>query len=72
MRQLKVSVDITHTYIGDLRVELLSPAGRRAILHSQLGGAQDNLAMTYDSAAPASVLAAFARTAGGRATGSCA
>ncbi len=56
-RQLKVSLDITHSFIGDLRVELLSPAGRRALLHAQLGGAQDDLVMTYDSAAPSSVLA---------------
>lgn len=59
VQQLKVSVDVTHTYIGDLRVELLSPSGRRAILHAQLGGAQDNLAMIYDSSAPGSVVAAF-------------
>jgi M6 family metalloprotease-like protein len=59
VRQLKVSVDISHTYIGDLRVELLSPTGRRAILHAQLGGSRDNLVTTYDSTAPSSVLAAF-------------
>lgn len=51
VRQIKVDVDITHTYIGDLRVELLSPTGRRAILHSRLGGSQDDLITTYDSTA---------------------
>ena len=50
--QIKVGVDITHTYIGDLRVELRSPAGRRAVLHAQLGGCADNLVTTYDSASP--------------------
>ena len=59
VRQLRVGVEITHTYIGDLRVELLSPTGRRAILHAQLGGSSDDLIMTYDSAAPSSVLATF-------------
>ena len=49
---IKVSVDIEHTYIGDLRVELASPGGRRAVLHTQQGGAADNLVMTYDSASP--------------------
>jgi len=56
VRQLKVAVDITHTYIGDLRIELVSPAGRSAVLHAQLGGSQDNLVVSYDSAAPLSPL----------------
>ncbi len=57
--QLKVAVDITHTYIGDLRIELASPAGRSVVLHSQLGGGQDNLVVSYDSAAPLSPLSAL-------------
>ncbi len=57
--QLKVSIDITHTYIGDLRIVLISPAGRSVLLHSQLGGGQDNLVVTYDSAAPLSPLSAL-------------
>lgn len=57
VRQLKVEVAITHTYIGDLRVELLSPTGRRALLHSRLGGGKDDLAISYDSAFPSSPLA---------------
>lgn len=56
VRQAKVSIDIAHTYIGDLRVELLAPSGQRATLHSRLGGAQDDLAMTYDSNTPSSAL----------------
>jgi M6 family metalloprotease-like protein len=58
--QLKVAVDITHTYIGDLRIEVSSPAGRSVVLHSQLGAGQDNLVVTYDSAAPLSPLSALA------------
>ena len=50
--QIKVGVDIEHPYIGDLRVALHSPAGRRAVLHAQLGGSTDNLVATYDSASP--------------------
>lgn len=60
VRQAKVSVDITHTYIGDLRLELVSPSGRSVSLHSQLGGGQDNLVNTYDSTVPLSPLAALA------------
>jgi M6 family metalloprotease-like protein len=50
--RIKVSVDIEHAYIGDLRVELMSPGGRRAVLHAQQGGSADHLVMTYDSASP--------------------
>ena len=46
---LVVSVDITHTYIGDLRVELTAPSGQQAVLHDQSGFGEDNLIRTYDS-----------------------
>ncbi len=49
LQGIKVSVDITHTYIGDLRVELVAPSGQQAILHNRTGGSQDNLITTYDS-----------------------
>lgn len=52
VERIKVSVDIEHSYIGDLRLTLTSPAGRRAVLHARLGGSQDNLIVTYDSASP--------------------
>lgn len=59
--QITVAVDISHTYIGDLRIELVAPSGRSAVLHSQLGGGTDNLVVSYDSAAPLSPLAALVR-----------
>ena len=49
---IKVSVDIEHTWIGDLRVTLTSPAGRTSVLHAELGGSRDDLVATYDSASP--------------------
>ena len=55
---IKVSVNITHAYIGDLRVTLTSPSGKLETLHAQLGGSADNLVATYDSASPG-VLAAM-------------
>ncbi|PKN63125.1 MAG: hypothetical protein CVU57_20890 [Deltaproteobacteria bacterium HGW-Deltaproteobacteria-15] len=45
---ITVSVDITHTYIGDLIVTLQSPGGKSVDLHRQEGGSTDNLIMTYD------------------------
>lgn len=52
VRRIKVDVEITHTYIGDLIVELLSPTGRRAVLHARQGGSKDNLVASYDSQRP--------------------
>lgn len=56
-RRVKATVEIAHTWIGDLRIELLSPAGRSTVLHGQIGGSQENLNAMYDSEAPGSPLA---------------
>ncbi len=47
---VEVSVDISHGYIGDLRVSLRAPAGTEVILHDETGGSGDNLVKTYTSA----------------------
>lgn len=52
VKQIKLTLEITHTFIGDLRVELQSPTGRRAIVHGEVGGSADDLIKTYDSASP--------------------
>jgi M6 family metalloprotease-like protein len=57
VRWLRVKVKIRHTHIGDLRVELISPTGRRALLHGQVGGGKDNLDVTYDSTPPSALTA---------------
>lgn len=44
---VEVDVDITHTYIGDLVVKLVSPAGTEVLLHDQKGGDADNLVATF-------------------------
>lgn len=47
--RLIVSVEIRHTYSGDLVVELMSPSGRRAVLQSRQGGSKDDVVRTLDS-----------------------
>lgn len=49
VRSLRLRVDITHTYIGDLVVSLVAPSGRRAVLHNRDGGGQDNLIAEYSA-----------------------
>jgi subtilisin family serine protease len=45
--EIAVAVNITHTFIGDLVVELRSPAGTTAVLHNRTGGSTDNLVATF-------------------------
>jgi subtilisin-like proprotein convertase family protein len=49
VKSLKVGVDITHTYIGDLQVELQSPSGKKVLLHARAGGSRRDLQETYSS-----------------------
>jgi subtilisin family serine protease len=42
-----VSVTIRHTYIGDLTVTLVSPAGRSVVLHDRSGASADDIVRTY-------------------------
>ncbi|MEU2395622.1 S8 family peptidase [Streptomyces sp. NPDC007369] len=44
---LGVSVDIKHTYIGDLKVDLVAPDGSVYTLHNRGGGSADNILQTY-------------------------
>ncbi|MFD9356618.1 S8 family serine peptidase [Streptomyces sp. NPDC060031] len=44
---LKVGVDIKHTYIGDLKVDLVAPDGTVYTLHNHTGSGTDNIAQTY-------------------------
>ena len=49
IRHLAVELDITHTFIRDLEVELVAPTGQRVMLHDRTGGDADNVIETYDS-----------------------
>lgn len=42
-----VAVDIRHTYIGDLKVDLVAPDGSLYNLHNRTGGSADNIIKTY-------------------------
>ena len=44
---VEVSVDITHTWIGDLDLRLISPSGIEALLQTGVGGDEDNLVKTF-------------------------
>ncbi|MBU4261919.1 MAG: proprotein convertase P-domain-containing protein, partial [Proteobacteria bacterium] len=48
VQEVSVSVDISYTYINDLVVSLVSPAGTSVALHQRTGGSADNILASYD------------------------
>jgi subtilisin-like proprotein convertase family protein len=50
LQDIRIQVDIKHTWIGDLRVLLRAPDGTTVVLHDRSGGSQDNVKETYDFA----------------------
>ena len=56
-KRLVVEVDITHENISNLRVDLISPSGKKAVLHNRTGIGKKNLQNSYDSQSKASMAA---------------
>lgn len=50
-RKVLISVNLTHTYIGDLVVKVVASDGKTVTLHSRSGGGTDNIVKTYDATA---------------------
>ena len=48
LKDINIGIAIEHTYIGDLRVVLKSPAGESVILHDRRGGSRHDLVETYN------------------------
>ncbi|MBC6993015.1 M12 family metallo-peptidase [Neolewinella lacunae] len=46
-----VSLDITHTYLSDLAIELVSPAGTAAVIFNEECGSVNNILATFDDEA---------------------
>ena len=47
IKDLRVQVRISHTFVGDLRVDLIAPDSTGIVLHNQTGGGTDNLVKTW-------------------------
>jgi len=45
--KLEISVEITHTYVGDLEVALVKDGGAKVMLHSREGGSADDIKKTF-------------------------
>ncbi len=46
-----VTVNISHTYKGDLIVKLFSPSGKELVIHNRAGGSADNVTGTFSTTA---------------------
>jgi len=66
VKRLVVEVDISHSNISNLRVELISPGGKRAILHNRTGIGKKDLQMSYDSKSKASLVAFLGQSIKGK------
>jgi|GEM_PF-186945 len=60
-RSISVRVDITHSYVGDLRLELVAPDGTTALLQNRQDGNARDLKKTYTSADTAALSALIGR-----------
>lgn len=49
LQDITVDVDISHTYVADLIVTLIPPAGSAIHLHYKFGGSADDVIKTYDT-----------------------
>lgn len=63
---VSVTVDISHTYRGDLVVRLIAPDGREAVLSDRAGGRADDLKETFSSGSSPALAALVGGPAGGR------
>lgn len=52
IEDMNVFVNITHSYIGDLVVKLVSPQGTEVTLHNRSGGSDDDIVGWYDTDIP--------------------
>ena len=59
-------MDISHNNISNLRVELISPSGKRAVLHDRTGIGKKNLLKSYDSKSKASLAALLGQSMKGK------
>ncbi|MFC1853655.1 proprotein convertase P-domain-containing protein [candidate division CSSED10-310 bacterium] len=45
--ECQVTVDVAHSYIGDLTIVLITPSSQTVTLHDRAGGSTDNIQTTY-------------------------
>jgi subtilisin-like proprotein convertase family protein len=62
-KEIEVSVDIKHTYCGDLRLTLKSPQSQNIILIDRSGGSEDDIIRSFRSSNEPALINAIMGTA---------
>ncbi len=65
LQDVSVEVDITHSWRGDLVVELTGPGGDTVVLHNREGGSADHIQRAYSVADTPGLSAFFNQSANG-------
>jgi len=47
INDIRIGLDLTHTYIGDLRIDIIAPDGTAVTLHDHTGGSKDHMHTVY-------------------------
>ncbi len=61
VKDIKVSANITHPYIGDISLKITSPSGKEVVLRDKEGGAEDNLDTVFSGEALAELIGVEAK-----------
>ncbi|MDF0594179.1 proprotein convertase P-domain-containing protein [Methanotrichaceae archaeon M04Ac] len=48
LTSIMVSIDISHTFVGDLRLTLIAPSGKFVVVHDRNGGSSNDIRQTFD------------------------
>ena len=48
LSSIKITLELNHTFIGDLRLSLIAPSGATVVLHNRTGGNADNIQRSFD------------------------
>jgi len=61
IKDIKVSANITHPYIGDISLKITAPSGKEVLLRDKEGGSADNLNNTFSGDLLASLIGESAK-----------
>ena len=48
LKEITLGLDIEHTYVGDLQIDLVAPSGQSVVIHDNAGGNRNDIRRTYD------------------------
>lgn len=65
VKTIVVAIDVKHTYIGDLQIDLISPSGRMVRLHNNKGDRSNDIKRLYDGTSTPELNELFGDTVSG-------